>query len=97
MNLQLRKPMSLADLAWEEKQPLKYEFDGLYPVARTGGTVAHSKIQRNLAISIGGRLRGKPCQFYGSDLKIEVAGRIRYPDGFVVCSPVANDATVVRA
>ena len=53
--------------------------------------------QRNLAISIGGRLRGKPCQFYGSDLKIEVAGRIRYPDGFVVCSPVANDATGVRA
>ncbi|HEX3495735.1 MAG TPA: Uma2 family endonuclease, partial [Methylocella sp.] len=27
---------------------------------------------------------------------IEAAGHIRYPDGFVVCSPVANASTVVR-
>lgn len=53
-------------------------------------------IQRNLAISLGGRLRGPPCQFYGSDLKIEVAGRIRSPDGFVVCSPGPNTSTVVK-
>jgi len=62
----------------------------------TGGTAAHSAIQTNLAITIGGRLRGKPCRFYGSDLKIEVAGHIRYPDGFVVYSPAPNAATVVR-
>ena len=31
----------------------------------------------------------------GSELKIEVAGSIRYPDAFVVCSPVAPKATVV--
>ena len=84
-------------LAWEEKQELRYEFDGFQPVAMTGGTAGHSAIQRNLAISIGGRLRGKPCQFHGSDLKIETANGYRYPDGFVVCSPVAREATVVRA
>jgi len=83
-------------LAWEEKQELRYEFDGFQPIAMTGGTAAHSAIQRNLAISIGGRLRGKPCQFYGSDLKIETARGFRYPDGFVVCTPVAPNATVVR-
>ena len=60
-----------------------------------GGTAAHSSIQRNLAISVGGRSLGKPCQFFGSDLKIRVAGSIRYPDGFVVCSPVPGRTKVV--
>lgn len=89
--------MTLAEfLDWEDGQELKYEFDGSGPVAMTGGTAAHATIQRNLAMAIGGRLRGSPCRFYGSsDLKIEVAGRIRYPDGFIVCSPVANAAKVV--
>lgn len=97
MNLALRHPMNLAEfLAWEERQETRFEFDGFQPVAMTGGTRAHAMIQRNLAISIGGRLRGRPCQFFGSDLKVEVAGRVRYPDGFVVCTPGSNDSTVVR-
>jgi len=88
--------MKLAEfLDWEDRQELKYEFDGLGPVAMAWGTAAHATIQRNLAIAIGGRLRGNLCRFYGSDLKIEVAGRIRYPDGFVVCSPVVNATKVV--
>jgi Uma2 family endonuclease len=67
------------------------------PVARTTGTVGHSIIQTNLAAALGGRLRGKPCQFFGSKLKIQVAdGHIRYPDGIVVCSPVDRGATVVH-
>jgi Uma2 family endonuclease len=97
MNVAFRKPMTLQEfLDWEERQDLRFEFDGFHPVAMTGGSRAHAFIQRNLAISVGGRLRGKPCQFAGSDLKVEVAGRIRYPDGFVVCSPGANSSTVVR-
>ena len=88
--------MTLQDfLAWEEKQPLRYEFDGFKPVAMTGGTVAHSAIQRNLLFTLTGQLRGKPCQPHGSELKIQVAGRIRYPDAFVVCTPVPDRATVV--
>jgi Uma2 family endonuclease len=89
--------MTLAEfLEWESKQDLRYEFDGIQPVAMAGGTAAHSAIQGNLAISLGTRLRGKPCRFHGSDLKIEAAGKIRYPDGFVVCTPLANTETVVR-
>jgi Uma2 family endonuclease len=96
MNVALRKPMTLEQfLAWEERQPLRYEFDGFRPVAMTGGTAAHAAIQRNLLFSLTGRLRGQRCQPYGSELKIQVAGRIRYPDAFVVCSPVAPRATVV--
>jgi len=61
-----------------------------------GGTAAHAAIQRNLIVALGKGLRGKPCQPYGSDLKIAVAARpIRYPDAFVVCTPVPPRATVV--
>ena len=97
MSVAVRKPMTLAEfLEWEERQPLRYEFDGVGPVAMTGGTAGHSTIQGNLAIAFGGRLRGKPCRFYGSDLKFQVAeGHVRYPDGMVVCSPVGRTATVV--
>ena len=39
MNVVLRKPMTLeAFLAWEERQELRYEFDGFQPIAMTGGT-----------------------------------------------------------
>lgn len=97
MNLALRKAMTLPEfLAWEERQELKHEFDGLKPLAMVGVTCAHAIIQTNLAASLANRLRGRPCKFYGSDLKIEVAGHIRYPDGFVACSAVTNDAKVVR-
>jgi hypothetical protein len=42
--------MTLAEfLEWEERQPLRYEFDGVGPVAMTGGTYGHSGIQGNLA------------------------------------------------
>ena len=44
-------------LAWEEKQPLHYEFDGFQPVAMTGGTAGARRYPRNPAIAIGGRLR----------------------------------------
>ena len=95
MQLAVPKPMTREQfLAWEDRQELRYEFDGFEPVAMTGGTAAHSRQQRNLAIAVGGRLRGRPCEFHGSDLKIETARGFRYSDGFVTCSPVAADATV---
>jgi Uma2 family endonuclease len=98
MNVALRKPMSLeAFLVWEERQELKYEFDGFQPVAMTGGTLAHASIQANLAISVGGRLRGSPCRFLGSDIKVLTAAntRSRYSDGLVTCTRGSNDSTVV--
>lgn len=94
MSIALRKPMTREEfLAWEAQQPLRYEFDGFQPIAMAGGTAEHAGIQRNLAIAVGGRLRGKPCRFYGSDLKIDTSETIRYPDGFVVCSPAVRGAT----
>lgn len=96
MSIALRKPISLKEfLAWEEQQELRWEFDGYEPVGITGGTSDHSAIERNLIFSLTGRLRGKPCQPYTSNLKILVAGAIRYPDAFVVCSPVLRGSLVI--
>jgi Uma2 family endonuclease len=97
MSAPARKPMTLPQfLDWEETQLLRHEFDGFRPIAMTGGTANHASVQRNLALSVGGRLRGQPRRFFGSDLKIEVAGRIRYPDGFVLCSPLPGRSKVVH-
>src|SRR5580704_15670821 len=91
------KPMTLdAFVEWESRQDLKYEFDGFQPVAMTGGTAEHSQIQFNLLGLLFNQLRGHRCQGHGSELKIQVAGRIRYPDAFIVCSPVPRGATVVH-
>ena len=88
--------MSLVEfLAWEERQELRFEFDGFQPVAMTGGTRAHAVLQANLLAALGTRLRRGPCRAFGSDLKVQVAGPIRYPDAFVVCTGGANDSTVV--
>ena len=88
-------PITVADfLAWEERQELRWEFDGFAPVAMTGGTVAHEIIQLNLTAALNARLRGTPCRAYGSNLKIKVADRIRYPDGFVACTPLDPRGTV---
>ena len=82
-------------LAWEEGQELRWEFDGFAPVAMTGGTRGHSAIQRNINVALGTRLRGTPCEVFTSDLKIQVADSIRYPDAFVVCTPGPRASTVV--
>jgi Uma2 family endonuclease len=96
MSATLRKPMTLAEfLAWEERQELRFEFDGLAPVATTGGTAAHDLITFNLRKVLDARLTGRPCQPWGPNLKIVVDGHARYPDALVACQPVPPTATIV--
>ncbi len=97
MSQTLRRPMTMAEfLAWEEEQPAKYEFNGHGIVAMTGGTVAHPLICVNVTTSLAIRLRGRPCRAHGGELKIEVAGSIRYPDAFVVRTPQVLTASVAQ-
>lgn len=102
MTTALHKPMTLDEfLAWEDGQEPKWEFDGEQPVAMVGVTLAHATIQTNLTVALGTRLRGKPCRFLGPELKVQADCSIRYPDGFVTCTPgklsdkVVHDPVVV--
>ena len=77
-------------LAWEEKQELRWEFDGAQPVPMTGVTAAHATVNMNLIAALGTRLRGKPCRVYGPFMKVSVGhGKYRYPDASVTCTPLA--------
>jgi Uma2 family endonuclease len=95
MSVALHNPITLAEfLAWEERQELRYEFDGFEPVAMTGGTIAHDQITFDLRTALVARLAGKPCRPLGPNVKIIADGRARYPDAIVVCRPVSPTATV---
>ena len=86
--------MSLAEfLAWEREQEFRYEFAGIQPtpVAMTGGTAAHSRIATNLLLALAARLR-PPFEAFRGDMKVLVAGRIRYPDLLVVGADVLGEA-----
>jgi Uma2 family endonuclease len=88
--------MTLSEfLAWEERQELRYEFDGVEPVAMTSGTAGHEIIGAALRRLLYEELRGTGCPVWGPNSKIEVAGRIRYPDAFVACAPVSLGETIV--
>ncbi len=94
MSVALRKPLTREEfLEWEAQQSLRYEFDGFKPIAMAGGTEEHAAIQRNIAVALTTRLRGTPCRFYGSDLKVDTTGTFRCPDGFVVCTPAVRGRT----
>jgi Uma2 family endonuclease len=95
MSSTLRKPMTLDTfLAWEERQEVRYEFDGFDPVAMTGGTEAHEAIGTRLRTLLDTALRGTPCHVRGPSLKILVDGHIRYPDAFVTCTRTPRDSTI---
>lgn len=89
-----RKPMTSEEfLAWETDQELKWEFDGVQPVAMTGGGFAHSRIQGRLITALNNRLLGKPCQPCGPDMRVPTdGGRYRYPDALVTCTAMRPDA-----
>lgn len=96
MSATLKQPMTVeAFLAWEQRQDARFEFDGFQPVAMTGGSSEHSAIKVNLTAAIRPRLRGGPCRIFDSDLKVAVAGSIRYPDAFIVCTQVPRGTTIV--
>ena len=98
----LPEPLTLEEFVdWEERQELRWEFDGFAARATTGGTLAHSAIQANLLGALASSLRGQPFRPIGSQLKVRAATTIRYPDALAICSrgnprsTVAPDPVVI--
>ncbi len=72
-------------LAWQARQELRYEFDGVGPLAMAGTREAHADIQANLITALRNRLRGRECRAYGADMMVSVDGSFHCPDGLIVC------------
>jgi Uma2 family endonuclease len=66
--------------------------------AMAGGTERHSEIAVNILAALRGRLRGKPCRPYNSDLLIRVQSgddlRFYYPDASIICRRAGPEARV---
>jgi Uma2 family endonuclease len=89
------KPLTVDEfLAWERSQPSRYEFDGIQPVAMTGGSVSHVRIITRLTIALGIRVR-PPCEPFGPELKVLTGGRVRYPDATVACGGSSEEADTI--
>jgi Uma2 family endonuclease len=85
------KPLTIDEfLAWERAQPLRYEFDGIQPVAMTGGSRLHAKLIARIITAASNRIK-PPCVVYSSDLKVMTKTRVRYPDVTIACGPQDED------
>lgn len=74
-------------LAMEETALERHEYHDGAILAMSGGTYAHGSISTNLIGALWQRLRGKPCQPKGSDVRVRwgVGARYVYPDVSIVC------------
>lgn len=67
---------------------LKYEYDNGRIYAMAGGTQAHARIAYNIANLLDAHLANKPCRFFQSDVRVQVAeAKYYYPDVTVTCDP----------
>ncbi len=72
---------------WAQSQGGRYEFDGVQPVAMTGGTLGHNQIMLAIHRALDRRLADGPCTALGPDAGVVTIGDIvRYPDAVVTCS-----------
>jgi Uma2 family endonuclease len=84
-------------LAGELVAKQKHEYSAGRVYARAGATNVHNTIAVSFIVSLGGKLRGRPCQPFNSDTKVRVGmpthTRFYYPDAMVVCEPNPGDET----
>jgi len=88
MNVALQRPWTIEQfLNWAGAQDGRYEFDGVQPVAMTGGNARHNRVTTNIHAALRYRLRGTPCAYYGPALGVQTIGStVRYPDALVTCT-----------
>jgi Uma2 family endonuclease len=74
----------------EKHFDVRHEYLGGMVYAMAGASTPHNEIAVNLIVSLGTRLRGKPCKPFRSDMKVKLnrAGTpyFYYPDAMIVCN-----------
>jgi Uma2 family endonuclease len=94
MSIPLRKSWTQEEFfAWAEDQDIRYEFDGVEPVAMTGGFANASAIGVNLIYALKQRLNGTGYRPLGFNAGVETINKaVRYPDALVTCTKFAGNA-----
>jgi Uma2 family endonuclease len=95
----LNCPTTLVEfLAWEERQPERYELVGGFVRLMSGGTGDHDQIAVNIATALRTRLRGTGCFVHASNLKVIAgeSGAVLYPDIFVRCGAPIGRGTIAE-
>jgi Uma2 family endonuclease len=81
----------------ELTSPIKHEFLGGVVYAMAGAKVLHNRIAARILGALYTRLQGKPCEPYGSNMKVHVRyptyDKFYYPDVSVVCETNPEDAS----
>lgn len=74
-------------LALEEEAEYRSEYYQGEIFAMSGGTANHNRIALNIAAGLSSALRGKPCEAFINDMRLQVTRRqlYTYPDVMVVC------------
>lgn len=76
-------------LRGELTSDIKHEFVAGTAHAMAGAGNEHNTVVLNILLAVGSRLRGKPCQPFGLDLKVRVQAGEHvhhyYPDAMIVC------------
>ena len=80
-------------LQWEQETGEKHEFFQGEIFAMAGASVRHNIVFKNLFFRLAGKLEGKPCQPYGSDLRIHIPQNTlyTYPDISVICKDILDE------
>ncbi len=76
--------------AVEEMSDTRHEYvDGLI-YAMVGGTLAHARLCRNVLTSLANRLKRRPCEALGGELRVFISAAqvATYPDVAVYCGPI---------
>jgi Uma2 family endonuclease len=78
-------------LETEERSEVKREYLGGAVYAMAGASEAHNIVAANLLGMLYAQLRGRPCQPFGSDMKVRLfpldSTYYYYPDAMIACDP----------
>jgi len=80
-------------LEWEKQQEEKHEFFRGEIFAMSGASARHNVIFKNLFVELAVALKGKPCQPYGSDMRVHIPQNTlyTYPDISIFCKDILDE------
>ena len=96
MNVALHTPWTVESfLVWEDTQEGRHEFDGIRIYEMTGGSRAHQRIISNLVLMLEDLMLAGLFDAV-QEMRIDVGGKIRYPDVSVVTGRIGDNVKTLH-